>query len=160
VTMLSYIGAHWFLILSCIMLTIGLGAFAWFTKNWKAAVAAVVVVMAGLFYQSADLGGYKRALDEAKSAQIETLTNRVAVLSLLNAQDTYRAVADAKLNTQLETLASDTPPNAGPCLDAAAAHRVWAITGSGPGATPIPSRRVSNVLPWSLRRPRAGSDTR
>lgn len=141
ITALSYIMAHWFLILSVVGLALGLATFAWFTKNWKAALAAVVLVFAGLAYQSADLGGYKRALDERKAEQIKTLTDRLALTGILAAADAHRAQADAALNTQLEDLARDTPPNAAVCLDAAAAHRVWAVRRAArTGAAPVPSR--------------------
>lgn len=126
-TLISYIGAHWFLILSVIGIAVALSVFAFVTKNLYAVAAAVCVVFAGLFYQSADLGGYKRALDEAKAAQIQTLTNRLATLSLVNSLDAQRAVADAKLNTQLESLTFETPPNATACFDRAAAGRVRAV---------------------------------
>jgi hypothetical protein len=152
-TALSYIGAHWFLILSVVAGTAGLAAFAWFTKNWKAALAAVVLVMAGLFYQSADLGGYKRALDEQKAAEIQTLQTRLLTVSMLNANDAKRAVADQFVLTQLEKLASETPPNLGPCLDAAAAHRVWAVRSLNAGSAPVPARRISNVFQRALKRP-------
>lgn len=148
-TALSYIGAHWFLILSVLGGTAGLVAFAWFTKNWKAALAAVVLVMAGLFYQSADLGGYKRALDEAKAREITLLTGRLALAGLLTAADTHSALADAAARKQLEDLASETPPNAGACLDAAAAHRVWAVRNPGvPKRSAVPASRSDRVSTW------------
>lgn len=146
-TALSYVGAHWFLILSVILGTAGLAAFAWFTKNWKAALAAIVLVFAGLAYQSADLGGYKRRIDEERAQEISTLKGRLATVSFITAFDTKRALDDADLNTKLETLAFDTPPNAGPCLDAAAAHRVWAIRNLANGlSAPLPSRRYPKLL--------------
>lgn len=152
-TALSYIGAHWFLILSVILGTAGLAAFAWFTKNWKAALAAIVLVFAGLAYQSADLGGYKRRIDEEKAQQIQTLQNRILTLSIISAKDNQQAIADAYTNSKLKDLASETPRNDGPCLDAAAAHRVWAVRQLASGAAPLPARRVSNVLPWRRGKP-------
>ena len=146
-TALSYIGAHWFLIISVIAGTIALVAFAWFTKNWKAALAAVVLVFAGLAYQSADLGGYKRRIDEEKAQEISQLRSRLAAVAFITASDTQRAMADAATNSKLETLAFDTPPNAGPCLDAAAAHRVWAVRNLTNGdAAPVPARRYPKLL--------------
>lgn len=153
-TAISYIFAHWFLILSVITGTVALVAFAWFAKNWKAAVAAVVLVMAGLFYQSADIGGYKRALDERKAEQIRMLNDRIATLSLINAADTQRVLSDAKLNNQLEDLSRDTPPNTGACLDRAAAGRVRSIgPQSVPGAVAPPARRHPKLLPFSSKHP-------
>lgn len=150
---LSYVSAHWFLILSVVLGVVGLGAFAWFAKNWKAALAAVVLVMAGLFYQSADLAGYKRAVDEAKAEQIKTLTDRLAVSNLITAADTHLAMADAKLNTDLETLSRETPYNGAACLDVDAARRVRAIGASEPVKAPVSSRRSSKLLPWRGGRP-------
>lgn len=152
-TALSYIGAHWLLILSVLGGTAGLLAFAWFTKNWKAALAAVVLVFAGLVYQHADLGGYKRALDEQKAAQIETLQKRLLAVNMITAQDSQRAVADAFLNSKLKALARETPANAGPCLDASAAHRVWAVRSAASLPAPLPARRISDVLQGRHRLP-------
>lgn len=123
----SYISAHWFLIISVVGGTAGLVAFAWFTKNWKAALAAVVLVMAGLAYQSADLGGYKRALDEQKSAEIELLKKRLLTVSMVTELDAQRARLDQELTLNLKKLSSETPVNTAPCLDLAAARRVRAI---------------------------------
>jgi hypothetical protein len=134
------------LIISVILGVIGLVAFAWFAKNWKAALCAILLVVAGLAYQSADLGGYKRRLDEEKAAEISLLRNRLATLSLVTSMDAQRALSDAKLNEQLKDLARDTPKNDSPCLDAAAARRVWAIRGSEPLAATVRTGRVSKLL--------------
>lgn len=146
-TALSYIMAHWFLILSVIGGTAALVAFAWFTKNWKAALAAVVLVFAALAYQSADLGGYKRALDEAKAREIAILQGRIDTLSLVGDLDAKRAAADAQLNHKDESLTLETPPNAGACLPRAAVSRLRAIGANGPVAAPAPARRYPKLLP-------------
>lgn len=147
-TAISYISAHWFLILSVVGGTAGLVAFAWFTKNWKAAVAALLLVVAGLAYQSADLGGYKRALDEQKAAEIETLKKRLLTVAMITEADAQRALADQYAISQLKKLASETPINTAPCLDAASVGRVRAIGPLQlPGEAPKRPRRHSSVLP-------------
>lgn len=151
-TAMSYIGAHWFLILSCVMLTVALGAFAWFTKNWKAAGAAVCIVMAGLFYQSADLGGYKRRVDEEKAQEIALLHDRLATMSLITSLDAQRVLADAQSNYKLERLSLETPANAGPCLDRAAAGRVRSI-GTDALTAPTAPRRYPSLLQKRSERP-------
>lgn len=153
ITALSYVGAHWFLILSVVLGVIALGAFAWFAKNWKAALAAVVLVVAGLAYQSADLGGYKRALDEAKAQEIATLQKRLLTVSIIAKNDTERASADAFLTNKLKELSSVTPPNTSPCLDAAAAGRVSRAGRIDTIKPALPARRHSIVLPFGSKHP-------
>ena len=150
---LSYIGAHWFLILSVVGIAAGLSAFAWFTKNWKAALAAIVLVFFGLAYQSADLGGYKRRLNEEKAQEIALLHDRLATMSMITSLDTQRVLSDAKLNTQLERLAFETPPNAGACLDRASARRVRSIGSEQPLAAPTSPRRHSSLFQKRSERP-------
>ncbi|UGA46809.1 hypothetical protein HU230_0012500 [Bradyrhizobium quebecense] len=146
-TAISYIGAHWLLILAVLLGVIALGAFAWFAKNWKAAVAAVVLVVAALTYQHADLGGYKRRLDEEKAEQIKTLTSRIATLSLITSMDNQVSLANAQTLKKLESLSLDTPPNAGACLSRDAARRVRAVrTDEALPAAPAPSRH-SGLFP-------------
>jgi hypothetical protein len=133
--------------------TILLELIPFILRNWKLALVALALLGAGIVLERANMHGYQRRINEEKAQEITLLKDRIATLYLVSSQDTQRAVADAKLNTQLETLASDTPKNDGPCLDASAAHRVWSISGSKPGSAPIPSRRISNVLPWRHKRP-------
>jgi hypothetical protein len=111
------------------------------------------MVIAALAYQSADLGGYKRRIDEEKAQEITLLKDRIVKLALVSAQDNQRATADAFLNTQMETLSRETPKNDGPCLDRAAAGRVRAIGPSISLATTAPARRHTIVLPGLSKRP-------
>jgi hypothetical protein len=145
---LSYLGSHWTLFVIVVLLTAGLLAMAWFTKNLKWVLGAVVLVAAGLAYQSSNIDGYKRKASEDAMAQVQLLKTRLLTLSMINAADAQRATADAYFKTKLETLASDTPPNAGACLDAAAAHRVWAVRSAVSDTAPVPSLRHSKLLPW------------
>ncbi len=141
------------LIASLTLTTVALGAFAWFAKNWKAAVAAVVLVAAGFAYQQADLGGYKRRLDEEKAAQIELLQTRLLTLAIVSEKDHQQVISDNFLNSKMKQLASETPKNDGPCLDADAARRVWAIRGTVSGPAPVPARRHSILFPRGDKRP-------
>jgi hypothetical protein len=153
-TALSYIGAHWELIIAVLLVTIAMSYVAFVLKNWKVAAAALLFVGASLAYQWIDIHGYKRRLAEEQAQQVAVLTERIATLSLVNSLDTQRAIADAASHRNLEALSSDTPPNPGPCLDAGAAHRVWAIRHSPLSlAAPLPTRRVSGVFHWRLRKP-------
>jgi hypothetical protein len=45
--LLSYLASNFALILAVTLCVLALAAIAWFTKNWKAAVAAGVVLIAG-----------------------------------------------------------------------------------------------------------------
>lgn len=151
---ISYILAHLGLILSCVLGVVALSAVAVFAKNWKAAVAAVVLTIAGLAYQEADLGGYKRRLNEEAQAQVAILNGRIATLAAITKAYNERSIADAAKITELETQASETPKNDGSCFDAPTAHRVRSIGSAAPVAAPVPTRRPTNLLPRSLRRAR------
>jgi hypothetical protein len=151
--LLSYLGAHWALFISVVLATIGLSAASWFLKNWKFAAAAIALAVVGLAYQAADMEGYKRKVSEDAQEQLKTLNRRLGTLQLTQALDAQRASADAYLNSQLDTLSRETPPNASACLDADAARRVRAIGASQPVAAPVPSSRHSKLLPWRSGRP-------
>jgi CBS-domain-containing membrane protein len=121
---LSYIGAHWALIVVVVLATMALGYLAFVLRNWKVALAAIVLVCAGLAYQSADLAGYKRRVNEESAARITQLESRIAVLDTLQNDNARRALADSLEISRLEGLASETPPNNGACFDAATSRRV------------------------------------
>lgn len=152
-TTLSYLGSHWTLFVIVVLSVLGLAAASWFLKNWKLAAAAIVLTVAGLAYQSSNMDGYKRRVNEEAQAQVKTLQTRLLALSMITAADTQRATFDAYLNTKLDTLSRETPKNDSACLDADAARRVRAIGAPEPRATPVPSRRHTGVLPWRSGRP-------
>ena len=151
---LSYIVAHLGLILSVVVGTVALSAFAVFAKNWKAAVAALVLVGAGLAFQEADLGGYKRRVSEEAQEQVAILNGRLATLSAVTKAYNERSVMDAAKITELEDQARATPTNDGVCLDANSARRVRAIGGPVPLAAPVSPKRRPSVLPWRRGRAR------
>lgn len=122
-------------------------------KYWKIGLIGIAALFIAGFCIHLDRAGYQRRVNEDKAAQIETLQKRILTLSMITEKDNQRAVADAFLNTKLKDLASATPRNDGPCLDAAAAHRVWTVRQLASGSTPVPSRRVPNVLPWRRNGP-------
>lgn len=124
---LSYIGSNFALILVVVLAVVALGAVAWFAKNWKVAVAAVVVLGLGLAYQQIDKNAYQRRVAEEAAAKVAVLQSRINELAKINQADTERALADAAEIARLETLAGDTPANDRPCLDVDAARRVRAI---------------------------------
>jgi hypothetical protein len=151
---LSYLGAHWTLFVLVVLGVIACGAAAWFLRNWRYAVVALVLVFGGFAYQAVDMEGYKRRVNEDAQVQVNLLQKRLLALSIVSAKDTQRAVSDAYLNTKLKDLARDTPANAGPCLDAAAAHRVWTVRSTAISQlAPARTHRVSNVLPWRNAKP-------
>jgi cell division protein FtsB len=124
---LSYLGAHWTLIIVVVLAVAVLGYLAFILKNWKAALAAVVLVMAGLAYQSADLAGYKRRVNEEAQAQVKLLNSRLAVLEAVSKAYNARAAYDAATIKKLEDEAKETPANSDQCLPADAARRVRSI---------------------------------
>jgi CBS-domain-containing membrane protein len=124
---LSYLGANFALILVVVMLVVALGAIAWFAKNWKVAVAAILLVCAGLGYQQIDKNAYQRRVSEEAAQQVKVLQDRLTTLQDVSKADAERALAANAIITELERTASMTPANDGPCLDAGAAARVGDI---------------------------------
>jgi membrane protein implicated in regulation of membrane protease activity len=124
---LSYVGAHWALIVSITLLVIGLGVLAFFLKNWKIAAAAILIVAVAMAFQAYGISEYTRRVNEEAVAQVETLKGRMFTLSKINDEAGKRAVADQDKISKLESDASATPANPTVCLDAAAASRVRRI---------------------------------
>lgn len=124
---LSYIGSNFALILIVVLAVVALGAIAWFAKNWKVAVAALLVLGAGLAYQHIDKTAYQRRVSEEAAAEVATLKGRLATLQKQTAADAERAKADAAYIDSLEALVSETPANDKPALDQSTAGRIGAI---------------------------------
>lgn len=124
---LSYLGANFALIAVVALSVLALAAIAWFTKNWKAAVAAGMVLIAGLSYQQIDHNAYNRAQAEQKAREVAVLQGRIAALEQASANDAARAAADAATIDALREQASQTPANDAACLDIDAAKRVGEI---------------------------------
>lgn len=125
--LLSYLGSNWSLVLACTVAVIALSAVAWFARNWKVAVAAAAVLVAGFAYMAIDKSAYQRRVNEEAQAQVKLLNNRISTLEQVKAAYTKRFAEDHAHITELEKLASETPKNDSPCLDADAARRVRAI---------------------------------
>jgi hypothetical protein len=122
--LLSYIGSTWALILAVVIAVVALGAIAWFSRNWKVAVAAVVILGAGLAYQQIDKNAYERRVSEEAAAQVKALQARVALLDMINRSYAEQAAKDADDLSHLREQAGNTPANGGPCLDEGAADRI------------------------------------
>ena len=125
--LLSYLGANFALVLVVVLAVVALGAVAWFAKNWKVAVAAVVVAMAGLYAQQFDKNGYDRRVAEEVAEQTKVLQSRLNTLQAVNAADVERALAANARIAEQEALAAQTPANANQCLPEDAAKRVGDI---------------------------------
>lgn len=123
----SYIGSNFALIAVVVLAVVALGAVAWFAKNWKVAVAAVVVLAAGLAYQQIDKSAYQRRVSEEAAARVRLLQAHIDVLSKVTAADAEQAKKDAAEIETLRGMVSQTPANSGPCLDEGAAKRIGAI---------------------------------
>lgn len=144
--LLSYLGAHWVLVILVTAMTLGLAAASWFLKNWKFAAAAIVLLCAGLAYQAIDMEGYRRKVSEDAQAQVSAISKRLLAVNMSAALDAQRATADAYLNTKLDSLSRETPFNAGACLDIAAVRRVRAIGTAQPVNAPSSASRYLGML--------------
>lgn len=123
----SYVGSNFALILVVGLAVVALGAVAWFAKNWKVAVAAVVVLGLGLAYQHIDKTAYQRAVAEQAAVKIAILQGRLDAITKVAEADAARAQEDALYIAALEASAGITPPNDGPCLPKEAAERIGAV---------------------------------
>lgn len=162
----SYTLANWPLILCVGAIVAALIAVTVFMRNWKAAVAAAVILAAGFAYQWIDKQGYQRAqaeerqrIIEAKNREIAALELRVATVNAANEIDGRQAVEDAARIADLERQSRETPANANVCLDRAAARRVrnieWERAAPAPakGGAAAGARGHSKVLPiWQWGR--------
>lgn len=124
---LSYIGSNFALILVVTLAVIAVGAVAWFAKNWKVAVAALVILAAGFAYMQIDKNAYQRRVAEEAAAEVNALKVQIALTNAAAERDAQRAIADAEQISELKRKASDTPANSGECFDVNAADRVRAI---------------------------------
>lgn len=125
--LLSYLGSNFGLVIACTIAVIALGAVAWFTRNWKVAVAAAVVLGLGFAYMAIDKAAYQRRVSEEAKAQVVLLQGRLATIQLTNAVYAKRLSEDGARISDLEKQASETPKNDSPCFDADAARRVRAV---------------------------------
>lgn len=124
---LSYIGSNFALILVVVLAVVALGAVAWFARNWKVAVAAILVLCVGLAYQHVDKTAYQRRVSEEAARDKKVLQGRLDTLQKQTAADAERAKADAAYIESLEALASETPANDKPAIDQGTANRIGAI---------------------------------
>lgn len=127
VWILSYLSANFALVLATWLGVLALAAIAWFTKNWKAAVAAGFVLIAGLAYQQVDKNAYQRRVAEEAAQQVKVLQGRLDALAVANEADSARATTDTAALDSLRQQAAQTPANNAACFDVEAAKRVGGI---------------------------------
>lgn len=126
----SYVMAHWELIVVCVLAVAALGYAAFVLKNWKVALAAIIIACCGLAYQGADMAGYNRKVAEDVAAQTQIYKQRVDALNTLALKDAARAKSDAEKIEALQKVADATPKNDNTCFDVGTTRRVRAIGGA------------------------------
>lgn len=133
-TTLSFIWNNWAIILAVFLAVIALGAAAWFFKNWKFIMYAVIVACVYFAGEAIWNNGYNTRNEEELTkqaqqykAEIVRLNKRADDLNKANAANTEQALADAAKIQELETQANATPPNSNACLDVDSARRVRSI---------------------------------
>lgn len=122
--LLLYLLSHWVLVLVAVLSVVGLGVAAWVFKNWKMALAAIVVAIFGFMYQGAVMHGINLQIANQAAEKIEILEDRIDVMNKAAALHSARAVEDAAKIEELENLANETPANNGACLDIDSARRL------------------------------------
>jgi Tfp pilus assembly protein PilN len=120
----TYFASHWTLVIACVLGVAGLGAAAFFLKNWKIAVVAVGVAIAGFLYQGAVTDGIKTQMAKDAKERIAFLQEFIDAGNRANEADAKRALEDQKTIEQLQEQVSATPKNDSSCLDAGAAGRL------------------------------------
>jgi predicted negative regulator of RcsB-dependent stress response len=122
--LLSYVWANFALIAVVTLAVVGLGLLAFFLKNWKAALIAVVILGAGFGYMWIDKNAYQRRVSEEAAEKVSALENHIQKLNVASEADSKRAAEDAIKIAELEAKANETPANNGACLDIDSARRV------------------------------------
>lgn len=122
--LLLYFMSHWVLVIVVVLAVAGLSAAAWFFKNWKYALAAIALAVAGFMYQGAVMHGINLQIANEAAGKIEILEDRISTLNKANALHNARALEDAKQIEELENVANETPANSSAALDRDAARRV------------------------------------
>lgn len=125
--LLSYIGSNFALIAIVVLLVVALGAVAWFSRNWKVAVAAAAVLAIGLAYQQVDKNAYQRRIAEEAAARIAVMQGRLDTSNKANQVYAKQAAKDAVEMERLRAAAGNTPANATVALPADAARRIGAV---------------------------------
>jgi apolipoprotein N-acyltransferase len=121
---LSYLGANFALVIVVVLAVLALGAVAWFAKNWKVAVVAVIIAAAGFGAQQFDKNGYDRRVAEDVAQQTKVLQGRLDALAKVAAAYAERAANDADAIAALREQASHTPANNSLALPEDSAKRV------------------------------------
>jgi CBS-domain-containing membrane protein len=124
---LSYIGANWALILVVVLAVVALGAVAWLAKNWKVAVAAIIVLAVAFAYQQIDKNAYQRRVSLEVAEKVAALQRRLDAVNQINQKNAERALDDAAEIARLQAEAGNTPANASACFDSDTAGRVSRI---------------------------------
>lgn len=125
--LLLYLMAHWVLVLVAVLSVVALGVAAWVFKNWKLALAAIVVAILGFMYQGAVMHGINLQIANEAAGKIEVLEDRIDTLNKTAEAHNARALEDAAQIEKLETEANETPANSSAALDRDAARRVRSI---------------------------------
>lgn len=121
---LTYLGGHWTLAIACVLGVAALGAVAFFLRNWKFAVAAVVLAIAGFLYQGAVTDGIKLQMAKDAKERITFLQDYIDGVNAANEADAKRALEDHNTIEKLQEQVSATPKNDSSCLDSGAAGRL------------------------------------
>ncbi len=123
-TLLLYLMSHWTLVLVTVLSVIGLGVASWVFKNWKMALAAIVVAIFGFMYQGAVMHGINLQVARDAAAKMEILEGRIDTMNKTAALHNKRAEEDAAKIEELENQANETPANSGACIDVDSARRL------------------------------------
>lgn len=122
--LLLYLASHWALVLVAVLSVLGLGVASFVFKNWKMALAAIVVAIFGFVYQGSVMHGINLQIAKEAAEKIETLNGRIETMNKTAEQHNARAADDAAKIEELESRANETPANGSACLDIDSARRL------------------------------------
>jgi PII-like signaling protein len=122
-----YFVSHWALVGATTLVVIVLGGLAYLLRSLKLAGAAILIAVAGFFYQGTVMHGINLQLAKDAAVQIQILQDRQTALNNLALSDAMQAQSDNELITKLKKEANATPKNNGVCLDPNASRRVGRV---------------------------------
>lgn len=115
--LLSFLASNWFHVLLAILALVVCAAVAWFFRNWKAVVAAVLIGAVLIGASVID----KRAYDR-RSAEVIAETRRIAeqrlkIIEQLQEDDRVQRDRDAAEIERLQKIIDGMPEDNSPCGD-------------------------------------------
>lgn len=123
-SLIVFLAGNWAIVVAALIVVIICGAIAWFTKNWKAVVAGLGVLVALYVGQHLFTAGVNAEVARQVAREKALIENRIQIANEIADHHMKKAEEDAAKIEELERRAAQTPADGGVCLDRDAAGRV------------------------------------